>query len=57
MKAKEFIPANTSFFKFNNRSTRKRCEIFLKLTVKTPERRPGRPGCRSGTFIVNFEHI
>ena len=57
MKAKEFIPANTSFFKFNNRSTRKRCEIFLKLTVKTPERRPGRPGCRSDIFIVNFEHI
>ena len=57
MKAKEFIPANTYFFKFNNRSTRKRCEIFLKLTVKTPERRPGRPGCRSDIFIVNFEHI
>ena len=23
----------------NNRNTRKRCEIFLKLTIKSPERR------------------
>ena len=29
----------------------KRCEIFSKLTIKTPERR------RSGIFIVNFETI
>ena len=30
---------NTYFFKVNNRNTRKRCEICLKLTIKTPERR------------------
>ena len=33
--------------------TRKRCEIFLKLTIKTPERRRWR---HSGVFIANFEH-
>ena len=38
-------------FKFNNRNTRKRCEICLKLTIKTPERR------RSGVFYCYFEHI
>ena len=37
----------------NNRKTRKRCKICLKLTIKTPERRHGR---RSGVFIVNFGH-
>ena len=35
-------------------STRTRCEIYSKLTVKTPERR--QLHC-SGVFIVNFEHI
>ena len=38
----------------NNRNTRKRCEIYLKLTIKIPERRHWR---RSDVFIVNFEHI
>ena len=47
-------PANICLFKINNRQTRKRCEIFSKLTVKTPERRQRR---RSGVFIVNFENI
>ena len=41
-------------FKVHDKSTRKRCEICLKLTIKTPERRYWR--C-SGVFIVNFEHI
>ena len=40
--------------KVNNRNTRKRCEIFSKLTIKTPERRHGR---RSGFFIVLFGPI
>ena len=40
-------------FKVNNRNTGARCEIRLKLTIKTPERRRR----RSGVFIVNFEHI
>ena len=41
-------------FKVNNRSTRTRCEISSKLIVKIPEQRQW---CRSGIFIVNFEHI
>ena len=32
-------PANTYFFKVNNRNTRIWCEICSKLTIKTPERR------------------
>ena len=40
-----------NLFKVNNRSTRTRCGICSKLTVKTPERRWR---C-SGVFIVNFE--
>ena len=46
-------PTNIYLFKVNNGSTRKSCEIFSKLTTKTPER------CRrsSGVFIVNFENI
>ena len=31
--------AGNSMFKFNNRNTRTRYEIFWKLTIKTPERR------------------
>ena len=31
-------PANIYLFKVNNKKTRKRCEIFSKLTIKTPER-------------------
>ena len=38
----------------NNKSTRNRCQICSKLTIKTSERRHGR---RSGVFIINFEHI
>ena len=41
-------------FKVNNRNTRTRCEIRLKLAIKTPERRYWR---LSGVFIVNFEYI
>ena len=41
-------------FKVHNRNARIWCEICLKLTIKTPERRQWR---RSGVFIVNFEHI
>ena len=43
-----------SFIRFNYRSTRTKCEIYSKLTIKTPERRHWR---RSSVFIVNFEHI
>ena len=34
-------------FKVNKINTRKMCEIYSKLVIKTPERR----------LIVNFEHI
>ena len=44
-------PVGIYMFKVNDRDIRKWCEICLKLTIKTPERR------RSGVFIVNFEHI
>ena len=48
------IPVNIYLFKVNNRNTRKTCEIFSKLTIKTLERRQQ---SRSGVFIVNFENI
>ena len=41
-------------FKVNNRNTRPRREICLKLTIKTPEQRQCR---RSGVVLVNFEHV
>ena len=48
------FPAGNNMFKVKNRNTRTRREICLKLTTKTPKRRHW---CRSGIFIVNFEHI
>ena len=45
--------AGIYLFKVNNRNTRIRCEICLKLTIKILERRHWH---RSGIFIVNFEH-
>ena len=33
------FPANNYLFNVSNRSTRKSCEIYSKLTGKTPERR------------------
>ena len=47
-------PAGTYMFKVNNRNTKARCKICLKLTIKTPEWRQWR---RSGVYIVNFKHI
>ena len=47
-------PVGNFLLKVNNINTRARCELFSKLTVKTPERRQWR---RSGVFIVNFEHF
>ena len=47
-------PAGIYLLKDNNRTTTTRCEICLKLTIKTPERRQWR---HSDVFIVNFEHI
>ena len=50
----EAYPAGNYMFKVNNRNTRARCEICLKLTIETPEQRHRR---LSGIFIVNVEHI
>ena len=30
-------PGNTYLSKVNNRNTRKRCEIYSKLVIRTPE--------------------
>ena len=45
------ILANIYLFKVSDKNTRKRYEIFSKLTIKKPERR------NSCVFIVNLEHI
>ena len=50
----DLFPAGIYLLKVNNRNTRTRCEICLKLTIKTSERCHY---CRSGVFIVNLEHI
>ena len=49
----DFTPAGYYMFKVNIRNTRRRCEIWSKLTIKTPERRHW---LRSDVFIPNFEH-
>ena len=33
-----FYPTNIYLFQTNNRNIRKRCEVCLKLTIRTPER-------------------
>ena len=48
------FPDGIYLLKVNNRNTRTRCEICLKLTIKIPQRHHWR---RSGIFIVNFEYI
>ena len=43
-----------TYSKLTIETLEQRCEICLKLTIKTPKRRH----CRSfGVFIVNFEHF
>ena len=52
------LPENIYLLKVTNKSTRKRCEMCSKLTLKTPERRQWTyftPFC-SG-FIVYFEQV
>ena len=51
---RSYPTAGIHLVKFNNKNTKRRCEICSKLTTKTPKRRH----CsRPGVFIVNFEHI
>ena len=54
MTAEKYPTTNIYFFKDNNRNTRKRCEICLKLTIKKIEQRQWR---HFGVFIVNFKHF
>ena len=54
LKKLSYSPVGICLLKVNNRSIRRRCEICSKLTIQTPKRRQW---CRSGVFIVNFEHI
>ena len=48
------VPVGIYLLKVNNRNSRARCKMCLKLTINTSERRHWR---RSGVFIVNFEYI
>ena len=50
------IPGGIYLRKVNNRNTRTRCETCSRVTIKIPEWRHWR-WRRSGSFIVNFEHI
>ena len=36
--AKVSFPPSSCLFKVNNKNTRKICDFFFKLTIKTPER-------------------
>ena len=47
---KTSFPANIYLFKFNNKSTRKRCKIFSKLTIKTPEQR------QANIYLLKFNN-
>ena len=50
------VPANVSLFKFNNRDTRKSCEIY-SYTVKNHIDTAATLLTDSAIVIVNFEHI
>ena len=50
---KYFFQPVIYMFKANNENIQKMCEIYSKLTIKTPERRQ----CQSGNFSVNSELI
>ena len=56
MTVKENIlyPANIYLLRFYSKNARRRCEIYSKLTVTTPE---GQNEGRYGVFIINFELI
>ena len=44
-------PIGYYMYKVDNRNIRRRCEIWLKVPIKTPQRR------HNAVFIVNFEYI
>ena len=49
------FPANVYLLKVNNRSTRKRCEICSKLTIKTPERHDEVTGQISSQLVFTLK--
>ena len=54
---RHYCSVGNYMFKVNNRSTRTRCKICSKVTIKTLERRHKRHKRRFGVIIVNFEYI
>ena len=48
----DILPAGNYMFKVNNRNTRRRSEIFSKLTIKTPERRHRHQKRRHHVFLL-----
>ena len=54
MTAGKYPTAIIYLFKVNNRNTKKRCEIWSKFAIKTPEQRQWH---RSDVSVVSFEHI
>ena len=48
----EHFPASTYLIKVSNESTKTRCEICIKLTIKAVEKRRY---CHSGIFIATLE--
>ena len=54
LRSKNDFPSGIYLFKVNYQNTGAMCLICSKVTIKTPERRQW---CRSGVYIVNFEHI
>ena len=50
------FPAGIYLLKVNNRKNRTRCEIYSKLTIKTPEYFQTYFTPCSSVSIVNFEH-
>ena len=48
---------NIYLFKFNNRNTRKMCEICSKLIIKSPERQRHQFTPFSSVSFVDFEQV
>ena len=50
-------PAGNEIFKINNRNSRTKSEIYSKLTIKTPERRPKLTGKHLGLslFLIKLK--
>ena len=49
-----YVPGNKYMLKVIIRNTRKECEIYSNLTIKTQKQCQS---CHSGVFILNLEHV